>query len=376
MIIKRYYEPLKNYLKKNKVLVLYGPRRVGKTTLLKSFLERTMLKYKLDSGDNINIQNLLGSQDFNKILSYAEGYELIAIDEAQMIPDIGMGLKILVDQIPNIYVIATGSSSFHLSHHLGEPLTGRKRTLILFPFSQSELTVLYNKYELKEKLESFLIYGSYPEVVITDNINEKKVLLNEIVQSYLFKDILSLERIKSSKIIINLVKMLAFQVGQQVACNELAVNLKIDVKTVQRYLDLLEKSFVIFPLQGFSRNLRKEISRKNKYYFYDNGIRNAIISQYNVLELRNDIGQLWENFIIAEMHKKNHYHNLFINHYFWRTYDQQEVDLIQEKDGELFGLECKYSTKKKISIPQDWKKNYPDASFDIIHPDNYLDHIL
>ena len=375
-MIERNYDNLNNFVKKGKVLVIYGPRRVGKTTLLQNYLKKIELKYKLDSGDNIKIQNLLSSQDFSQILDYAEGYELIAIDEAQQVPNIGMGLKIIVDQIPNIIVIATGSSSFDLANKLGEPLTGRKRTLLLYPIAQLELSKIYNKHELKEKLQEYLIYGLYPEVVTTKKRNEKRLLLDEITQSYLFRDILSMDKIRSSKTLVNLVKLLAFQLGNEVSHNELATNLDIDVKTVQRYLDLLEKSFVIKRLGGLSRNLRKEISTKNKYYFFDNGIRNSIISQFNDLDLRNDVGQLWENFIFIERLKKRNYHNIFGNNYFWRTYDQQEIDFVEERDGMLFGYECKWNIKKKISCPLDWVRNYPNSDFSIINPQNYLDFIL
>ncbi len=296
MLIERYYKNLEKYLEPNRVLIIFGPRQVGKTTLLNSFLSKTKLKYKLDSGDNIRIQNLLGSQDFDKILSYAEGYDLIAIDEAQQIPNIGKALKILVDQIPNLSVIATGSSSFDLVQSVGEPLTGRKRTLILYPIAQMELLKLYNRYELHEKLDSFLIFGSYPEVITAKNMQEKINILTDLVDSYLLKDILSLEKIKKSETLLNLVKLLAFQVGQLVSHNELATQLHVDVKTIQRYLDLLEKSFVICKLGGFSRNLRNEVTRKHKYYFLDLGVRNAIIAHFNPLEIRIDVGHLWENF--------------------------------------------------------------------------------
>jgi len=277
-MLKRIYDNLGNLLKKNKVLVIYGPRRVGKTTLLNNFLKKTKFKYKLDSGDNIKTQEIISSQDFDKILSYVENYELLAIDEAQRIPAVGLGLKIIVDQRENIYIVVTGSSSFDLSQQVGEPLTGRKRTIILYPLSQKELYFQYNKYELKEKLEEFLIFGSYPEIMISKNKEEKIEILNELVNSYLLKDILSLEKVKSPKVLLDLLKLLAFQVGKEVSLNELSNSLKIDVKTVGRYLDLLEKSFVIKRINGFSRNLRREVTKKAKYYFIDNGVRNGVIS--------------------------------------------------------------------------------------------------
>lgn len=375
-MIKRFYHDLDKYLKPNHALIIFGPRQVGKTTLLRSYLKHTELKYRLDSGDNIRIQNLLGSQDFDKILDYAQGYDLIAIDEAQQIPNIGMALKILVDQVPNLSIIATGSSSFDLSQAVGEPLTGRKKTLILYPLTQMELLDIYNRHELKEKLEEFLIFGSYPEVITAQTKQEKISILTELVDSYLLKDILALEKIKSSEILLNLVKLLAFQVGQLVSLCELATQLKIAVKTVSRYLDLLEKSFVICKLGGFSGNLRNEVTSKHKYYFLDLGVRNAVIAHFNSLEMRNDIGQLWENFIFIERLKICAYKGFYGRRYFWRTYQGQEIDFIEEIENKLTAFETKWSPTKKVSIPTSWKENYPDASFDIITPENYLNFLI
>ena len=301
------------------MLVIYGPRRTGKTTLLKNFLPKSGYKYRLDSGDDIRIQQALGSQDGAKILEYAEGYELIAIDEAQYIPEVGRGLKLLVDAREDIIIIATGSSSLDLSGKIGEPLTGRKRTLTLFPVSQAELLHDHNKYELKERLEEFLIYGSYPETLTLDNKDEKREYLNEVVNSYLLKDILALGNIKAPKKLYDLLKLLAFQTGNEVSHNELATNLGMSGKTVTAYLDLLEKMFVVINLRGFSRNLRSEIVKKSKYYFYDTGIRNAIISNFNPPDLRNDTGALWENFMVLERLKAQHYQKIHSNNYFWRT---------------------------------------------------------
>lgn len=374
-MIKRIYDNLEDLVKPQKVLVLYGPRRVGKTTILNNFLKKTKLKYRLDNGDNIQIQQQLSSQDFRLIQQYVAGYELIAIDEAQQISNVGMGLKIIVDQHPHIRAIATGSSSFDLSNQIGEPLTGRKCTLILYPIAQLELKYKYNQYDLKQRLEDFLIFGSYPEVMTAATRKQKTEILQDIVGSYLFKDLLALEQIKSSRVLLNLVKLLAFQVGNEVSLNELATQLNIDVKTVDRYLDLLEKTFVIVRIGGFSRNLRNEITNKQKYYFLDNGIRNAVISQFNSLTDRNDVGQLWENFALMERLKKREYKKIYANMYFWRTYSQQEVDMVEERDGKLFGYEFKWSTKKQISAPKDWISTYANATFEVITPDNYLDFV-
>jgi uncharacterized protein len=372
----RAYEPLEQYLQPGRVLVVYGPRRVGKTTLLQNLLSHTGLLYKLDSGDNIRTQQILSSQDFSQILSYVEGYELLAIDEAQAIPNIGMALKIIVDQVPGMRVIVTGSSSFELAGQVGEPLTGRKRTLTLLPLSQSELRLVFNRFELSEKLTDFLIFGSYPEVLTAPNRNARIEIISEIANSYLLKDILAFDRVKSSRTLWDLLKLLAFQLGSEVSLNELATQLGVEVRTVQRYLDLLEKSFVILRLGGFSRNLRQEITSKAKYYFLDIGIRNALIAQFNSPDQRNDLGQLWENFFVMERLKYRTYALIPANMYFWRTYAQQEIDLVEERDGRLFGYECKWAPKKPVTVPRSWLAAYPDAGYDVIHPKNYLDFVL
>ena len=377
MKIPRYYQNLEKYLKPNKVLVIFGSRQVGKTTLLKDYLDTIngKIKYKLDFGDDLKIQNLLNSKDFSKIKEYVQGYDLIAIDEAQKIKNIGEGLKIIIDQTPGIKVIATGSSSFELSGQVGEPLTGRKITLTLFPISQVELKNLYNNYELKNRLEEYLIYGGYPEIAVNNNLEEKKRILNEIVGSYLLKDVLELEKVKGSKILLDLLRLLAFQVGSEVSLSELGKQLALDYKTIARYLDLFEKSFVIYSLRGFSRNLRKEVTKKAKYYFFDNGVRNAIIANFNPLELRDDIGKLWENFIISERLKKQAYCGIFANNYFWRTWDGKEIDFIEEREGKLFGYEFKFRDKR-AKPPQEWLKSYPGSIFQIINQENYLDFVV
>lgn len=271
----RAYEPLDEHIQPRKVLLIYGPHRVGKTTLLQHYLSATTLKYKFDSGDIIQILQILGSQDFSKILTYIEGYDLLAIDEAQNIPNIGKGLKIIIDQESNIRVIVTGSSAFELAGQVGEPLTGRKFTLFLYPMVKNELLAQLNHFELRQKLEEFLIFGSYPEVMSFSKRRMKIEAIREIANSYLLKDILAFDRIKNSRPILNLVQLLAFQMGSEVSLNELAFQVGVDTKTIGRYLDLLEKSFVIVRLSGFSRNLRQEITNKSKYYFFDNGIRNV-----------------------------------------------------------------------------------------------------
>lgn len=374
-MIPRAYDDLSKYLKKGKVLVIFGPRQVGKTTLLKNFLSKTQLKYRFDNGEDFRISELFSSKDPDKISEYAKGYELIVIDEAQKIPDAGSGLKMLIDNNPDLMVIATGSSSFELAGTVGEPLTGRKRTLTMFPIAQIELSGILNRYDLKEKLEEFLIFGSYPEVLTAESKEEKSRIVTELAHSYLLKDIIAFDRIRNSRVIFDLLRMLAFQTGSEVSLSEIAKNIGIDAKTVNRYIDILEKSFVIFRLTGFSRNLRKEIVKKNKYYFYDTGIRNALISNFNPLNIRNDTGELWENFQFIERLKRNSYKNVLFNCYFWRTWNQQEIDLVEEREGNLFGYEFKYG-KKTPKAPELWTKNYSDASFEIVNINNYLDFIL
>jgi predicted AAA+ superfamily ATPase len=375
MNIPRFYHDLSKYIEPNKALIIYGPRRVGKTTLLNEYLKQSGLKYKLDSGDNIKIAETLSSQNFDLLKEYASGYELIAIDEAQKIPNVGMGLKILVDQIPNIKIIATGSSSFELSGQVGEPLTGRKTTLTLFPISQTELGNQNNDFELKEKLSERLIFGSYPEVVTASMKEERTLKLEELAHSYLLKDILQMERVKGSKVLLDLLRLIAFQVGNEVSLAEIGSQIGLDSKTVARYLDLLEKSFVLYNLRGFSKNLRKEITKKSKYYFYDNGIRNAIISNFNDLSSRDDVGALWENFMVIERIKRNAYGKVYANSYFWRTWEGQEVDFVEERDGKLFGYELKWSEKSRDNNKKAWLEAYKEATFEVINPKNFLDFV-
>jgi len=374
MKIPRFFTRLDMYLKPNKVLVIYGPRQVGKTTLLTDYLQRSKRKYRLDSGEDVRIQEIFESRDFVKIKNYAQGYELLAIDEAQKIRRVGESLKIIVDQIPGILVIATGSSSFDLAGQVGEPLTGRKTTLILYPVAQLELKELHTPFELHERLEEFLIYGAYPEVIVEESVKEKTRILSEIASSYLLKDILALDRIKSSKILLDLLRLLAFQIGSEVSLSEIGQKLGIDYKTVARYIDLLEKNFVTFSLRGYSRNLRNEMTKKAKYYFFDCGIRNALIANFNPVELRNDRGMLWENFVMMERQKKQAYEEVAVNPYFWRTWQQKEIDLIEEREGRLFAYEIKWNGD--VREPKSFREAYPEAEFQVVNKDNYLDFII
>ncbi len=374
MKIYRTYQNLGEFLKPNKVLILLGPRQVGKTTLMEDYLSTTEKKVKKVNGDDINIRQILGSQSLKEITSFCEGYELVAIDEAQKIPHIGLGMKLMVDNIPGIQVMATGSSAFELAGQTGEPLTGRKTTLMLYPIAQMEMLHHMNRFELQEKLEDFLIYGSYPDVVTATTHKEKTAILKELTGSYLFKDVLEFEKIKSPQLLTDLLRLLAFQIGSEVSINELSQNLKIDNKTVKRYIELLEKAFIIYTLRGYSKNLRKEISKKAKYYFYDTGIRNAVIANFNALNLRNDKGQLWENFLLMERIKKQTYHQIYANNFFWRTWSGHEVDFVEEREGKLFGYEFKWQSRRTRS-PRLWLETYPEAIWMAIDRTNYLDFV-
>ena len=375
MKIQRIYQDIEKFLPPNKALIIFGPRQVGKTTLMEDYLKITSFKRKKVTGDDIMIHQVLGSQNLNEIQSFCHGYDLIAIDEAQKIPNIGIAIKLMVDQIQGIRVIATGSSSFELAGQVGEPLTGRKTELFLYPVSQMELLNHFNRFELKQKLSDYLIYGGYPRVLSAESKSEKLRILTEITGSYLFRDILSFERIKHPQLLLDMLRLLAFQVGSEVSVNELSNKLNIDNKTVKKYLELLEKSFILFKLRGYSGNLRKEITRQSKYYFYDNGIRNAIIANFNSIDLRNDIGQLWENFIVTERLKKQSYQSIYANNFFWRSWSGHEIDFVEERDGKLFGYELKWA-KDRVMKQKLWLESYPQASFEIINRENYLDFIV
>ena len=358
-----------------RILVVYGPRRVGKTTMLKAYLKgKSGGQVYFENGDDARLHEIFKPQYRKEILDFARPHNIIALDEAQYIPNIGMGAKMMIDAFPEKNIILTGSSSLDLSNKIGEPLTGRHFTLMLLPLSQGEIKG--SRFELNTHLEDFLLYGSYPEVLNEPDIQKKVKILNELISSYLFKDVLMLEAVKYPELLKEILKLVAFQVGNEVSLNEIAVAVKTDVKTVGRYLDLLEKMFIIKKIRGFSRNLRNEITKKAKYYFLDNGVRNAVISQFNPLSLRNDIGALWENFIFMELLKKSTIEEKFDNYYFWRTHTGQEIDIIKETNGQLSAIECKWSKDDAASPPPLWKATYKDASFTIIHKENYLEHLL
>lgn len=361
----------------NKVLILLGARRVGKTELIKRYLEEIPANSYLQlNGEDINDINLLKERSVNNYKRLLSGIDLLVIDEAQNVPDIGTILKLIVDSIDQIKVIATGSSMFDLSNKLGEPLVGRKNTLYLFPFAQIEFSKNENYKQTLENLEERLLFGSYPELIQYDSWEDKKEYLFEIINSYLLKDILVFEGIKHADKIYDILRLIAYQVGKEVSVQELANQLQLSKNTVANYLDLLSKVFIIFKIEGFSRNLRKEIVKSNRWYFYDNGIRNAIINNFNALDLRNDIGDLWENYLAYERIKKQTYQKIKTNNYFWRTYDQQELDWLEEKGDNLEGFEFKWNENKKVKIPTAFAKAYPEAVFNVINKSNYLDFII
>ncbi|HXK51694.1 MAG TPA: ATP-binding protein [Caldisericia bacterium] len=376
MRIQRVYDDLDSFLVAGKVLVVYGPRRVGKTTLIQHYLNTTKLRYRFVSGDDISIQKALGSQSIQSISELVQGVDLFVIDEAQRVPFIGYGLKIMVDHNPSLKVITTGSASFDLQNKIGEPLVGRKRTLRLYPISQKELNQHYTLFELREQLSKRLIFGSYPEVITQLSAKDQIEILHEIVHSLLLKDILELERVKGSAVLHDLLRLLAFQVGNEVSHQEIGMTIGLDKKTVGRYLDLFEKAFLIFNLRGFSRNLRKEITKKGKYYFFDNGIRNALIANFNELSMRNDVGSLWENFLFIERMKKLEYSSIFANSFFWRTWDQKEIDYIEEKDGALYGYEFKWKSKNPSKGSKTFLETYSDSSLEVVTPENFFSFIL
>lgn len=356
-----------------KIIVLYGARQVGKTTLIEKIIQNFEGKILKVNADEQLFNETLSSRDFIKLKGMVAGYDLLFIDEAQRIADIGINLKILYDKIPELKIIVTGSSSLDLANRVNEPLTGRIDTNILFPISLPEWQRYtdINDFEVALKLEEFLLYGMYPEIFSYKNFNHKRKYLNDLCKSYLYKDILSLTNIKYPEKLNQLLKLLAYQVGQLVSIQELATSLQIHREALLNYISLLEKSFVIFRLPGFSRNLRKEVVKMDKIYFYDTGIRNALINNFSSLQLRNDKGQLWENFLIAERMKSNFYNETFINIYFWRIYSGAELDLVEEKDGLLHGYEFKWGSKL-AKAPSSWTDNYQNSSFECINQDNFL----
>lgn len=356
------------------VIVLYGARRVGKTTLMEEIYKGLSGKKQFLNSENPSHFNLLSSQRFATYESAFSSLDYLMIDEAQVVPNVGKILKLLHDSFKNLKILVSGSASFDLANKIGEPLTGRQRTFTLYPISVMEEgndEVIFN-----DRLPERLIYGSYPKVLNILSHEEKKEELYHLSSSYLYKDILMLSEIKNSEKIKDLLILLSLQIGSEVSLQELAQRLQLHVVTVQKYLDLLEKTFVIFKLRGFSRNLRKEVSKSCKYYFFDLGIRNAIISNFRGLELRDDTGALWENYLMSERKKQLMYHRKFVNMYFWRTYDQKEIDLIEEEDGFLRAFEFKWNERAKVKPPKLFLNTYTESEFEAVSPSNFIHSFL
>jgi len=373
MLKRRLQEKIEKELFKGKAIIVYGARQVGKTTLMKQILENNKnKKTKYFNCENISVQSSLENPESLKIKEFLGDAELIVLDEAQVLKDAGLIIKLMVDTYPQIQILATGSSSFDLANKLGEPLVGRAIHYKLYPLSVEELIDSGEDIvSMENNLEKILRYGSYPEVFFAQNNNEAISKLDEISSGYLLKDILSFEGIKKSSIVVKLLKYLSLQLGNEISYEELARNLSIDKKTVEKYIDILEKCFIVFKIGALSRNLRNEISRGNKIYFYDLGIRNSLIQNFNKMDIRSDVGGLWENFCILERLKHCHYNNIGANIYFWRTYTQKEIDYIEERDGKFFAYEIKWGNAK-VGNPMEFINAYKESQFEVINRENYL----
>ncbi len=365
---------IKDLKKSMKVVLIYGPRQAGKTTLAKGLVEKSGLKTLYVNGDQLKFVDVLSSRDLTKLRGLVSGYELLFIDEGQRIPEIGITLKILHDEIPEVKLLVTGSSSFLLSGKVSESLAGRKKTFSLFPLAVKEVAEIYNPFELNDRLEEWLIFGLYPEVLNITANNEKEDYLLDIASSYIYKDIIELEQIKFPMKINELLRLLAFQIGSQVSIHELGRQLGLNRETVERYLYLLEQAFIIFRVPAFSKNPRKEIKKSQKYYFYDLGIRNILINNLNPLSVRNDAGALWENFLTVERMKKLSYERVSFSRFFWRSYSGAEIDYVEEREGALFAFEFKLKSSK-VRTPALWRDQYK-TEVEVINRDNFLDFVL
>ena len=368
-------ELINKKLQPNKVVVLSGARRVGKTILIEKVIENLNEKYLFLNGDDVESHNLLESQstaNFNRLLGDTR---FLIIDEAQEIPNIGKKLKLMVDTIPDLKVLVTGSSAFEINNQIGEPLVGRMKTINLYPIAQIEFSKTENYLETKSNLEDRLIFGSYPELSKMVNREDKVSYLKEIVNTQLLRDIFAFEGIKKRDKIIALLQIIAFRTGSEISLESIGRDLQISKNTVEKYLDLFSKVFIIYSVSGFSKNRDNEITKMKKWYFVDNGIRNAIINSFNPLNMREDVGKLWENYLNSERIKKLSYQENDVFDYFWRTHTKQEIDRLEIKNEQIAAFEYKYG-KSKSKIPTEFAKSYQDATFEIINQDNYLEYIL
>ena len=373
MVERLLYKTIENKLFVGKVIILTGARQVGKTTLLKQLLRQKEGVLWLN-GDELQVQNLFANASADRLLSEFSNSKIVILDEAQRIENIGLRLKLIADSDSDVQVIATGSSAFELANKVNEPLTGRKWEYQMFPLSFGEMVAHHGKLKEMRMLPRRIIYGYYPEVVTNDG-NEVEIL-KLLTDAYLYKDILSWESIKHPDKLQTLLRALAYQVGSQVSYNELSQMCSMDSKTVERYINLLEQCYIIFRLPSFSRYLRHELKSSRKIYFYDNGIRNALIADYRAPEVRQDIGALWENFVIAERMKSNEYYHRWVNRYFWRTKQQQEIDYLEESGGKLHAYEMKWNPRAKASITKTFTEAYPNSEFQVITTDNIADFLL
>ncbi|MFZ5554110.1 MAG: ATP-binding protein [Bacteroidota bacterium] len=372
MISREIIPAILNQAGKGKVIILVGPRQVGKTTLLKNIAEEYGENVLWLNADETDIRISLEKTTSTRLKNLFGKHKLVIIDEAQSVENIGKTLKLAADTLKNIQVIATGSSAFELRNRSNEPLTGRKKEFLLFPVSVNEMYRHHGRTEEKRLLEQRMIYGLYPEVI--NHPGEEQQTLRELVSSYLYKDMLLADGLRKSSIIEKLTQALALQLGNEVSYHELGQLLGgVDHSTVEKYIDMLEKAYIIYRLPALSRNLRNELKKGKKIYFWDNGVRNAIIKNFNPLTLRNDTGALWENFMITERIKNNHYKGKWVNHYFWRTFAQQEVDYIEEYEGKFHAYEMKWNPKKKIKFPKTFSAAYPGSIQKIISPDTMDD---
>ncbi|MCG8326678.1 MAG: ATP-binding protein [Chitinophagales bacterium] len=376
-LLKRQIEDkIIDHLRPNKAVILLGPRRVGKTVLIQQILKRISEPYLLLHGEDQDVRRQLEYRSTQRYKNLLGNKSLLIIDEAQKIPEIGNVLKLIVDTIEGIKILATGSSAFDLEKFTGEPLTGRKQTFHLFGLSEEELNQTEDIFQKNANLRNRLIYGNYPELIHIPNLNQKKVYLDDLINSYLLKDILEFDLIRNSDKILQLLRLIAFQIGNEVSHTELGKQLGMSKNTVERYLDLLSKVYIIHSVGAWSRNLRKEIVKGKRWYFYDNGIRNALVGDMRSIENRNDIGILWENYIISERIKYQRYTQMLVYNYFWRTYDQQEIDWIEDRGGKLHAYEFKWNFRKKAKVPKVFTTTYPNTTFEVINSDNYVEWLV
>ena len=361
-------------IEKGKVVLIFGARRVGKTFLLKQLLKGYRDKTLLLNGEDYDTHTLLENRSIANYRHLLEGIDLLAIDEAQHIPEIGAKLKLMIDEIEDLSIVATGSSSFDLLNRMGEPLVGRAVQFCLYPLSQTEISQTENRLQTKQNLESRLIYGFYPEAITLGNYSRKAEYLKSLAEAYLLKDILAIDGIKNSSKMKNLLQLIALQLGSEVSYGELASKLQLSRNTIEKYLDLLSKVFILYRLGSYSRNLRKEVTKGGKWYFADTGIRNAVIGDFRLLAVRQDVGALWENYLINERIKSNNNNDLGKEFYFWRTYDNQEIDLIEETPEKLQAFEIKWGNKIP-KVPKAFVEMYQNSDYQVLNRTNYLNFI-